>query len=425
MRTLIKNGKVFTENGFVHADVLIENSVIACVGEKLEAENAEIIDASGLIVSPGFIDLHVHLREPGFEAKETIATGTQAAAHGGFTTVCAMPNLNPMPDCLENLEKSLDIINRDAKVNVLPYCAITRGERGEELVDFGALAEKCVAFSDDGKGVQTQSKMREAMVKVSALGGLICAHCEDESLLKEGGCVHDGAVAKKFGVVGISSASEFAQVQRDVKIAQETGCRYHVCHVSTAETLEAVREAKAAGARVSCEITPHHAILCEDDIEADDGKYKMNPPLRAKSDRAAIIAALLDGTADAIATDHAPHTPDEKSRGLAKSAMGIVGLETAFSILHTKLVTTSVLPLERLLYLMTFGPAAVLGKNYGIKAQNIADITLIDCSKRGKIDSKKFYSKGSSTPFEGENIEGRVVATICGGKTIYKEGITI
>lgn len=428
MKTLIKSGNIFTKNGFIRSDVLIDSGKILQVAPNIECADATIIDATDLIVSPGFIDLHVHLREPGFEQKETVESGTMAAARGGFTTICAMPNLNPVTDSAESYKNLAAIIARDAKINVLPFCAITKSERGAELVDFDALGGECKIFSDDGRGVQNADMMREAMKKAARQGALICAHCEDESLLTPGGCMHDGNRARELGQAGICSASEFAQVGRDCELALQENCRYHVCHVSTEQSLEFVRRAKAAGGRVSCEITPHHAVLCEDDITADDGKFKMNPPLRSRSDRDAILRALQDGTADCIATDHAPHTSDEKSRGLANSAMGIVGLETAFSILHTNLVLCGKLSLEKLLHLMTYGPASVLwpeSENYGLICGNKADIVLLNCEKKGTIDNKDFASKGKSTPFDGYSIIGRVVRTICGGKTVFEEGVTI
>lgn len=420
MKTLIQHGRVFDGKGLVSQDILLENGLVQAVGPDLPAEDCLIIDAQGQIVAPGFVDLHVHLRDPGFAHKETVETGTLAAAAGGFTTICAMPNLNPVPDSPEHLQVSLDRIRESARVRVLPYCAITEGEKGKKLVEFEALAGKCAGFSDDGKGVQQGEMMRQAMARCAALDALLSAHCEDESLL-EGGYIHKGKYAALHGHKGICSASEYEQVRRDAAYALETGCRYHVCHVSAKETLEIVRQAKAAGARVSCEITPHHALLCDMDIQGDEGRFKMNPPLRDEEDRKAIWQALQDGTADAIATDHAPHSAQEKSRGLAGSAMGIVGLETAFSVLHTGLVKRGILTIERLLWLMTFGPSQVLGIPCGIVPGGRADLVFLDEDCQYTIQSEKFFSMGKSTPFEGMQVQGKVTRTICQGETVFQD----
>lgn len=420
METVIRNGLVFDGEQLRKRDILIRSGIIAQVGEAIPQEGRAEIDATGLVVSPGFIDLHVHLREPGFEHKETVRTGTMAAAAGGFTTICAMPNLNPVPDSAEHLAVSEQRIAEGALVRVLPYCAITVGQQGRELVDFEGLHARCAGFSDDGKGVQDKGMMEQAMRRCAAVDALISAHCEDESLL-EGGYIHKGRYAEEHGHRGICSASEYEPVRRDVALSAVTGCRYHVCHVSAKETLEIIRQGKRDGVRVSCEITPHHALLCDGDITADDGRFKMNPPLRDESDRRAIWQALLDGTADAIATDHAPHSADEKARGLDKSAMGIVGLETAFSTLHTGLVKKGILPLERLLWLMTYGPARVLGVPCGILPGNSADLVLIDTQRQEAIGSGKFHSMGKSTPFDGWQVTGKVVRTIYQGNTIYGE----
>lgn len=420
MDTIVRGGRVFDGQRLVEADVRIRDGVIQQVGPGLDSEGCQVIDATGKVVSPGFIDLHVHLREPGFAHKETVRTGTQAAAAGGFTTICAMPNLDPVPDSDQHLSVSEACIQQGALVRVLPYCAITVGEKGQELVDFEGLHTRCAGFSDDGKGVQQEAMMRQAMERCAKVGALISAHCEDESLL-DGGYIHQGSYAEAHGHKGICSASEYKPVERDVALSAATGCRYHVCHVSAKETLEIIRQAKAQGAPVSCEITPHHALLCDEDIQGDDGRYKMNPPLRDKADREAIWQALRDGTADAIATDHAPHSAQEKSRGLAGSAMGIVGLETAFCTLHTGLVQKGILPLERLLWLMTYGPAKVLDVPCGIQPGNQADLVLLDLAAQYTIDSNQFYSMGKSTPFDGWHVAGKVVRTIYRGQTVYVE----
>lgn len=420
METVIRNGLVFDGQRLRRADVLLRGAVIDRVEENIPEEGRTVIDAAGQVVSPGFIDLHVHLREPGFEHKETVRTGTMAAAAGGFTTICAMPNLDPVPDSAAHLAVSEERIRENAVVRVLPYCAITVGQRGQELVDFEGLHSRCAGFSDDGKGVQSKDKMEQAMARCAAVDALISAHCEDESLL-EGGYIHKGRYAEAHGHRGICSASEYEPVRRDVALSAVTGCRYHVCHVSAKETLAIIRQAKRDGVRVSCEITPHHALLCDGDITGDDGRFKMNPPLRDETDRQAIWQALQDGTADAIATDHAPHSAAEKGRGLEKSAMGIVGLETAFSTLHTGLVQKGILSLERLLWLLTYGPARVLGVPCGILPGNSADLVLIDPACRHTIDSTAFYSMGNSTPFDGWQVTGKVVRTIYQGKTVYGE----
>ena len=371
------------------------------------------MDARGLLVTKGFTDLHVHLREPGFTSKETILTGTRAAARGGFTTVCAMPNLNPVPDCPENLGKELEIIRRDAIVEVLPYASITKGRKGRELVDFAALQDRCVAFSDDGSGVQ-DGEVKEA----ARLGCIIAAHCEDESLL-DGGYIHKGRYCLEHGHRGICSESEWKQIERDLSICEQTGCRYHVCHVSTAESVALIREAKARGVRVSCETAPHYLLLCEDDLQ-EDGRFKMNPPLRTAEDRDALVEALRDGTIDAIATDHAPHTAEEKSRGLKGSAMGITGLETAFPVLYTGLVRSGKISLERLLEAMSAGPRRIFRLDNPLNEEEPADFTIIDLNEKYRIDSREFLSMGHSTPFDGMEVCGRIIMTIKGGEVVWE-----
>jgi dihydroorotase, multifunctional complex type len=414
---LIKNGTLYTENGFVKADIEIENGKVKQIAESIKG-NADI-DAEGLIISPGFIDLHVHFREPGFEYKETIESGSTAAAKGGFTTVCAMPNLNPTPDTLEELQKQLENIEKTAKVNVLPFGCITVGEKGEKLAEIEGMAPYCVGFSDDGKGVQSDELMRYAMQEVKKTGSFISEHCEVESLLN-GGYVHEGEWAKANGHKGISSASEYVEVRRNVELAKETGCRFHVCHVSTWESLEAVRQGKKEGLPVTCEVTPHHILQIDEDIIEDNGRFKMNPPLRTKADRDAILKALQDGTIDAIATDHAPHSAEEKSKGLAGSAMGVVGLETAFGVLNKGLVEEKEFPLEKLLYLLTFGPAKVLEKEYGLKVGAPADIVVLDAQKEWIVQGENFVSKGKVSSFENYPAKGEVKYTLVSGEFAYK-----
>ena len=373
----------------------------------------QIPDADEVFVFPGFCDVHVHFREPGFSYKETIKTGSMAAAHGGYTAVCTMPNLNPVPDCVEALEKQREIIERDAVISVYPYGAITIGQRGETLSDLEALSEKVVAFSDDGRGVQSEERMREAMVRAKALGKMIVAHCEDNSLL-HGGYIHDGAYAKEHGHRGICSESEWRPIERDLRLAKETGCAYHVCHISCKESVELIRKAKAEGVDVTCETAPHYLLLTEDDLQ-EDGRFKMNPPLRRKTDREALLKGILDGTIDMIATDHAPHSEEEKSQGLEKSPFGIVGIETAFPLLYTGLVRAGILPLEKLVELLTENPR----KRFKIPAGN--DFTVWDLSKPSMIDPKTFLSLGKATPFEGKTVFGECLLTACDGKIVYRK----
>ena len=363
-------------------------------------------------IFPGFVDVHVHLREPGFSYKETIATGTAAAARGGYTAVCPMPNLDPVPDSPETLERQLDIIRRDARITVLPYGAITAGERGEVLADMEAMAPCVAGFSDDGRGVQSPDMMRAAMVKAKALGKPIAAHCEDNSLLK-GGYIHDGEYARAHGHRGICSESEWGQIARDLELAHETGCAYHVCHISTRESVELIRKAKAAGVDVTCETAPHYLLL-DDSMLREDGRFKMNPPLRDKEDREALLEGIVDGTIDMVATDHAPHSDEEKSRGLEKSLMGVVGLETAFPILYTYLVLPGVITLERLVGLMSINPR----KRFGIPLEEV-DFTVWDLKAEYRIDPEEFLSMGRATPFAGYPVKGRCVMTVHKGKTVY------
>ncbi len=371
------------------------------------------LNSSQYALLPGFCDVHVHLREPGFSYKETIGSGTRAAARGGFTSVCTMPNLDPVPDSLEHLQLQETLIARDACIPVYPYGAITVGEKGHELADLEALAPRVIAFSDDGHGVQDGDLMREAMMRAKALGKLIVAHCEDNRLL-HGGCIHDGAWAAAHGYRGICSESEWGQIARDLELAAETGCSYHVCHISARESVRLIREAKQSGVDVSCETAPHYLLLDENDLQ-EDGRFKMNPPLRAPEDREALIEGLLDGTIDMIATDHAPHAAEEKSRGLAGSAFGIVGLETAFPLLYTGLVKTGILTLEALIDRMSAAPR----RRFGIPSGN--DFTIWDLDEEYRIDPDEFLSLGRATPFAGRQVCGRCKLTVCGGRPVYYE----
>lgn len=368
------------------------------------------IDFDNVSILPGFCDVHVHFREPGFSYKETISSGSRAAARGGYTDVCTMPNLDPVPDSAENLKAQQDIIDRDAIIGVHPYGAITKGERGEELSDMADM-KGAVAFSDDGRGVQTEDMMRAAMLRAKSLNKIIVAHCEVNSLLR-GGYIHDGEYAKVHGHRGICSESEYAQIERDIRLAKETGCAYHVCHISTKESVALIRKAKADGINITCETAPHYLVLDENDLK-EDGAYKMNPPLRGKDDRLALIEGIIDGTIDMIATDHAPHSLEEKSRGLEKSAFGIVGLETAFPILYTKLVLTGIISLDKLLILLNDNPR----KRFNIPQNGFS---VWDLNARYSINGNDFLSKGKSTPFIGETVFGKNMLTVYKGKVAFK-----
>ena len=414
-RTIIKNGFIV---GVGKRDIAIVGERIAECAELIEATaDDHIIDAEGLNVAPAFVDVHVHLREPGYGYKERIATGTMAAARGGYSTVCSMPNLNPVPDCVENLKAQQDIIDSDAKIEVLPYAAITIGRKGEELVDVASLVGKVCAFSDDGSGVQVDGMMERAMTEAVKHDQLIAAHCEVEELLK-GGYIHDGEYAKAHGHKGICSESEWEQVKRDIEIAERLGCRYHVCHISTKETVQLVREAKARGAKVTCETGPHYLIFTDMDLQ-EDARWKMNPPIRSAEDRAALIEGIKDGSIDMIATDHAPHSVEEKSRGLKDSAMGIVGLETAFAALNTHLVRKGVITLERLVELMSINPRKVFRIEGGLNVGDRADIVLFDTERQWRVNSENFYSMGKITMFDGRDMVGDVVMTLHRGKIVY------
>ena len=363
-------------------------------------------------VFPGFADVHVHLREPGFSYKETIASGTRAAAHGGYTAVCAMPNLNPVPDSSEHLALQEAAIAAGAVIHVYPYGAITVGEQGETLADLAALAPRVCGFSDDGRGVQARAMMEDAMVEAKALGKVIAAHCEDNSLL-HGGYIHDGQYARAHGHKGICSESEWGPIARDLELAAKTGCKYHVCHISTKESVELIRQAKKSGVDVTCETGPHYLVL-DDSCLREDGRFKMNPPLRDRSDREALVEGLRDGTIDMIATDHAPHSAEEKARGLAKSAMGVVGIETAFPVVYTYLVKPGLVPLETVVNALTVNPRTRFGLPLG------EDFSVWDLEDRYVIDPETFLSLGRATPFAGMEVQGRNLLTVCGGKAVWQ-----
>ncbi len=415
LRRTISGVLAWADGQFVPSDIVIEAGKIASVVPAASAASNR-----ALYALPGFTDVHVHLREPGFSYKETIATGTRAAARGGYARVCAMPNLRPAPDSAAPLQAQLAIIKRDAVIDVVTYGTITVNEAGEALSDMEALAPNVCAFSDDGRGVQSDDVMRAAMQKAKFLGKLIAAHCEDNRLLK-GGCVHDGAYAKAHGLPGICSKSEWGQIARDLDLVRQTGCAYHVCHISTKESVDLIRRAKAEGLDVTCETAPHYLLLTEDDLR-DEGRFKMNPPLRTRADREALLQGLMDGTIDMIATDHAPHAAEEKAKGLRDSAMGIVGLETAFPLLYTYLVKRQgLISLERLVELMSLAPARRFGfPCEGLRLGADANLALWDLGAEYEIDPDNFLSKGRATPFEGWKVNGRCVETIYQGNTIWR-----
>ena len=394
-------------------DVIGASAFCSVVAQHLSSVAFSAFDFDKYSVFPGFCDVHVHFREPGFSYKETIESGSLAAAHGGYTAVCTMPNLSPVPDSVENLNIQLDAIKKSACINVYPYASITVGQKGEELSDFSGMAKSSVAFSDDGKGVQSKDMMREAMLKAKALGKIIVAHCEDNSLL-HGGYIHAGNYAAAHNHKGICSESEWKPIERDLELVKETGCKYHVCHISTKESVELIRKAKADGLDVTCETGPHYLVLDDSDLQ-EDGKFKMNPPLRAVEDKLALIEGIKDGTIDMIATDHAPHSQEEKSKGLEGSAFGIVGLETAFQIMYTSFVKTGEITLEKLIELMAINPR----RRFGIPLGD--DFTVWDLNAETEIDPTSFLSKGRAMPFEGRRVNGECVLTVCGGKVVYNK----
>ncbi len=391
--------------------IMKDQSALAAWRSSLNIEG-DAVSSSQYTIFPGFCDVHVHFREPGFLMKETILTGSQSAAAGGYTAVCTMPNLDPVPDSPEHLQMQLSAIRKDAAIAVYPYAAITVGEKGESLVDMAALSADAIAFSDDGRGVQSREMMKEAMLRAKALGKLIAAHCEDNSLL-HGGYIHDGEYAKAHGHKGICSESEWGPIARDLELVRETGCRYHVCHISTKESVQLIRKAKAEGLDVTCETGPHYLTM-DDTMLQEDGRFKMNPPLRSPEDRQALVEGLLDGTIDMIATDHAPHTAQEKGKGLQGSAFGVVGLETAFAVMYTHFVRPGILSLDRLMDLMAFAPR----RRFGIPLEE-GDYTLWDLNALWTVDPEAFLSKGRATPFAGDKLYGRCIQTAKGGTIVY------
>ena len=420
---LLKNGRQINEsNELVAVDLLVKDGIIIEMTECIENTEAQVYDLAGKLVSPGLIDVHVHLREPGYERQETIETGTKPAARGGYTTIAAMANTIPVPDSMESVTYIEGLLQQSAQVRVFPYAAITLGERGQEIVDVEALSETSIlGFSDDGRGIQEAGVMYQAMQRAKAVNKPIVAHCEDDSLLF-GGYLHDGGYAEANGDRGILSVSESAQIARDIMLAQATGVHYHICHISTKESVELVRFAKAQGINVTAEVSPHHLILCDTDIVNDDPNFKMNPPLRADADRIACVQGLLDGTIDVIATDHAPHHEDEKAWGIETAPFGIVGLETAFPLMYTTFVKTGKMTLKQLIDCMSTKPATIFNLPYGkLEVGAVADITIIDLDKEMEIDSTQFLSKGKNTPFNGYRVAGWPVMTLVDGKVVYKD----
>ena len=418
MDYILKNARVYINGNFEKKDIaIIDGKICLHFDEKTEC-SLVLVDFSGCVIVPGLTDVHVHLREPGFSYKETIKTGTLACARGGYTNVFSMPNLNPVPDNLENLKIQTDIIEKDACINVYPFGALTVGEKGEELADFVGMCDKVKGFSDDGRGVQNPELMKKAMEFAKEHDKIIVAHCEDNSLLN-GGYIHDGEYAKKNNHRGICSESEYAPIIRDIKLAKETGCKYHVCHISAKESVEAIRQAKKDGVNITCETGPHYLVFSDEDLK-EEGRFKMNPPIRSKEDRQALIDGIIDGTVDMIATDHAPHSLEEKSKGLRDSLMGVVGIETAFSVMYTYFVKTGIIPLEKLIEIMSVNPSKRFGIENEIKDGEKASIAVFDLDSEYIINPDEFLSKGRATPFENMKVSAKNLMTVCNGELVYK-----
>lgn len=421
MTILVKNAFVYAGDCFKKSDVLIQDNKIVSIGASILKNGVDFtFNAQNKYLIPGFVDVHVHLRQPGFSYKETIKTGTKSAAKGGYTIICSMPNVSPVPDCVENIKVQTDLIDKDACIKVYPYSSITIGRKGGgELVDFDSLKNIAAAFSDDGTGVQSEQTMKNAMIECSKINKIISAHCEVNDLL-HGGYIHDGEYCRLHHHKGICSESEYEQIERDCRLAEETGCQYHVCHISTKESVDIIRRAKQNGVNVTCETGPHYLTMCDMDLQ-EDGRFKMNPPIRSEEDRLALIEGVMDGTIDVIATDHAPHSIEEKSKGLEKSAMGVVGLETAFSVLYTKLVKTGVIPLEKLIYMMSVRPREIFGFDGGkIEEGQVADLALLDLDAEWTVNPDEFETMGRATPFEGWRLLGKNILTICEGEIVYE-----
>ena len=419
LNLLLKNGTVYYQGKMQKVDVLIQNGVVCKIDRDIQADGCPVIDSSKFNIIPGLADVHVHLREPGFSYKETILTGTKAAAKGGFTLVAAMPNLNPVPDSAEHLKVELDRIEKNRVIKVLPYGSITVGEKGKELRDMTGMAKDVIAFSDDGKGVQNSEMMEKAMTVAKELNKPIVAHCEVESLLN-GGYIHDGEYAKLHGHKGISSASEYEEVIRDINLSEKTGCQFHACHISTKESVDAIRQAKAKGLKVSGETGPHYLAFTDMDLQ-ESGSWKMNPPIRSEEDRQALIKGVRDGTIECIITDHAPHSREEKSKGLAGSSMGVVGLETSFAAVNTYMVEKGYISFEKLVEVMSINPRKIFGLESGIQIGKPADITIVDPKAKWVVNPEEFISMGKATPFAGKTLTGKVIATIYNGDFAYSE----
>ena len=420
MKQLIKNATIFYDSKFVKNDILINQGIIAEISDSLAPECADVVyDFENCYVFPGFTDVHVHLREPGFSYKETIKTGTMASARGGYTTVCSMPNLNPVPDSVEHLQEQIDIINRDAVINVYPYASITVGQMGEKLSDLAEMKDMCVAYSDDGRGVQSDKMMLDAMKIAKSHNKMIVAHCEVNDLL-DGGYIHKGKYAEEHSHRGICSESEWKQIERDIELAKQTGCAYHVCHISTKESVALIRQAKKDGVDITCETGPHYLVLSDKDLQ-EHGRFKMNPPLRDESDKEALIQGVLDGTIDMIATDHAPHSAEEKSKGLEKSNMGVVGIETAFPVMYTHFVRNNKISLEKLVELLSINANKRFMIGNEIQVGEKADLTIFDLNDKYTVNPDDFVSMGKSTPFEGMEVYGKCKITMCNGNIVWED----
>ncbi len=420
MKQLIKNATIYYDSRFVKKDVLISEGIIAEISDSIAPDCADFVyNFSDYYVFPGFTDVHVHLREPGFSYKETIKSGTMASARGGYTSVCSMPNLNPVPDSIEHLQEQIDIINKDAVINVYPYASITVNQMGEELSDLDGMCDMCIAYSDDGRGVQSDDMMFNAMKIAKEHNKMIVAHCEVNDLLN-GGYIHKGKYAQEHGHRGICSESEWKQIERDIELVKQTGCAYHVCHISTKESVELIRQAKKDGMNITCETGPHYLVLSDNDLQ-EHGRFKMNPPLRDESDKDALIKGVLDGTIDMIATDHAPHSAEEKGRGLEKSNMGVVGIETAFPVMYTNFVRTNLISLEKLVELLSINANKRFNIGSEIQVGKKADLTVFDLNEKYVINPDDFLSMGKSTPFEGTEVYGKCKMTICNGKVVWED----
>ena len=420
MKQLIKNATIFYESQFIRKDILIDDGIIAEISECIAPEYADFVyNFTDYYVFPGFTDVHVHLREPGFSYKETIKTGTMASARGGYTSVCSMPNLKPVPDSIPHLQEQIDIIKKDAIINVYPYASITVNQMGDELSDLSGMADMCIAYSDDGRGVQSDEMMFNAMKIAKGHNKMIVAHCEVNDLL-QGGYIHKGKYADEHNHKGICSESEWKQIERDIELVKQTGCAYHVCHISTKESVELIRQAKKDGVNITCETGPHYLVLSDKDLQ-EHGRFKMNPPLRDESDKKALIQGVLDGTIDMIATDHAPHSAEEKSKGLEKSNMGVVGIETAFPVMYTNFVKTNIITLEKLVELLSINANKRFNIGSEIQVGKKADLTVFDLNDKYVVNPDDFLSMGKSTPFEGAEVYGKCKMTICNGNIVWED----